>query len=224
MKKLTMVLLGLLMVALVVALLFFASAIYDTAARESVTPYFFQTNELSVMRPGLPVRESELGETAMREMLIKKYVTEYFYAIPDEENIAVRTQAGTSSTMALMSKPEVFDEWLNGEAETIKYLAKHKKMRTVAVDGRIYKPADSDYWVVPYTLYTWDYPNDMSIKPTVSHGTLLMDVYYSPGIREAFNGEKFLKAVYNHHVQVRGIDPSAALKFGVNYLENRPND
>ena len=220
MKKLIMFILGVLLVALIVAMLFFASAIYDTAKQESVTPYFFQTNELSVMRPGVPVRESEVGETAMREMLIKKYVTEYFYAIPDPENIAVRTQA--NSTLARLSMTSVFNAWLNGEAEKIRNMAQKKMMRTVAIDGEIYKPANSDYWTVPYVLYTWETPNDMSAKPIVTRGTLLMQVYYAPGIRGTFDVGNFLKRSYNSSES--GIDPAVVLKFGVGHLENRTND
>lgn len=220
MKKLIMFLFGLLLLVLLVALLFLTSAIYDTGARESIKPYFFQTNELSVMRPGVPVRESDIGETAMREMLIKKYVTEYFYAIPDVEDIAVRTQP--RSTIARMSDTNVFNNWVDGEAETIKSLAEGKMMRIVAIDGEIYKPIDSDYWIVPYALYTWNTPNDMASTPDVKRGTLLMDIFYAPGIRETIDVGKILKQRYNNNES--GYDPATIFRFIVTYLENRTNE
>ena len=220
MKKLIGYILGVLLLALVVAMLFFASAVYDTRARESIQTHFFQTNELSVMRPGAPVRESDIGETAMREILIKKYVTEYFYAIPDVENIAVRTQA--MSPIARMSTPDVFDKWANSEANVIQSMAQRKMMRTVAIDGEIHKPADSDYWIVPYVLYTWETPNDITTKPKATHGTLLMGVRYEPGFRSTIDVGKILKHNYNNFESQR--DPATIFKFGVEYLENRTND
>jgi hypothetical protein len=101
-----MFLFGLLLLALTVVMLFLTSAIYVTWSKESFNPYFFQTNELSVMRPGQPIRASEISESAMSEMLIKKYVTEYFYAIPSVDNITMRKKS--SSTLALLSTSDVF--------------------------------------------------------------------------------------------------------------------
>lgn len=224
-RKLIMFIFGLLLLALTVAMLFFASAIYDTSKQESVETYFFQTNELSVMRPGAPVRASEIGETAMREMLIRKYVTEYFYAIPDTENIAVRTIG--SSTLARMSDPDVFNNWVNGEAESIKTLAENDMMRTVMIDGEIFKPADSDYWIVPYVLSTWTAPNDMSAPPRIERGMLLMDVSYQPGIRKilglrTFDVGKYLKRGYNKFET--GYDPAVIFQFKVLNLERITND
>ena len=141
MRKLITFIFGLVLLALTVAMLFLVSAIYDTGARTSIETYFFQTDNLSVMRPGAPVRESEMGETAMRDMLIKKFVTEYFYAIPDVANIEHRM--GKNSTMFYMSDPRVFNAWLDGEAAGIQSMADHGMMRTVAIDGEIYKDIKS---------------------------------------------------------------------------------
>jgi hypothetical protein len=220
MKKLIGYILGILLLALVVVMLFFASAIYDTRARESIQTYFFQRDGVSVRRPGEPVRESDIGETAMREILIKKYVTEYFYAIPDVENIAVRTQ--TQSTLARMSTADVFNTWVNGQADIIQSMAQRKMMRTVAIDGEIHKPADSDYWIVPYVLYTWETPNDITTKPKATHGTLLMGVRYEPGFRSTIDVGKILKHNYNNFESQE--DPATVFKFMVEYLENRTND
>ncbi len=220
MRKLITFIFGLVLLALTVAMLFLVSAIYDTGARTSIETYFFQTDNLSVMRPGAPVRESEMGETAMRDMLIKKFVTEYFYAIPDVANIEHRM--GKNSTMFYMSDPRVFNAWLDGEAAGIQSMADHGMMRTVAIDGEIYKEPDSDYWVVPYVLYTWTKPNDMSISPQVTRGVLLMNVLYQPGIRDnidakAFDAGKYLKRGYNDFGLE--LDPSIVFKFRVMDLE-----
>ena len=224
-RRLIMFLFGLLLLALAVAMLFLTSAIYDTSARESINPYFFQTNELSVMRPGAPVRASDIGETAMREMLIRKYVTEYFYAIPDTDNIAMRVS--DASTLARMSSTTVFNDWANGEAVGIQSMAENHMMRTVTIDGQIYKPEDSDYWIVPYILKTWIVANDMSLTPQTTRGKLLLDVSYEPGIREIVNAQtfdigKYLKRSYNEPGNV--YDPAVIFKFKVKKLERVAND
>ena len=220
MRKLIMFFMGLVLLVLVTAMLFLTSAIYDTGASESISTYFFQTDNLSVMRPGTPVRASEIGETAMREMLIKKYVTEYFYAIPDVENIAVRTRS--SSVLARMSSTPVFNDWANGEATEIQSLAEEKMMRTVDIDGEIYKPSDSDYWVVPYVLRTWTNSNDMSSQPKITRGILLMDIFFDMNMRDTIDVGQYLKHGYNRFETE--YDPAAIFRFRVTDLRHVAND
>ena len=225
MKKLIMFFAGLILIALTLCMLFLTSAIYDSANKTSIDTYFFQTNRLSEMRPGMPETQTQIGETAMREMLIKKYVIEYFYAIPDIDNITSRMQR--NSTLAQMSMPNVFNAWLNGEAQLIKALSEEKMMRMADIDGEIYKPAGSDYWVVPYVTYTWDASNDMDAEPVVTHGTLLMDVAYAPGVRETIGGKKFDVGNYLKHSYNRfdyGYDPAVIFKFRITHLEHVTND
>ena len=225
MKKLIMFFGGLVLIALTIAMLFLTSAIYDSVAKTSIDTYFFQTNLQSAMRPGAPETPSEIGETAMREMLIKKYVNEYFYAIPDVENIASRMT--TKSTLARMSGRNVFNHWRDTVGADIQALAEQRKMRTVDIDGEIYKPAGGDYWVVPYTLYTWEYANDMNMAPAITHGTLLIEVRYESGVRETMGGDtfdvgKYLKDGYNKFES--GYEPAVIFKFSVTNLENVTND
>ena len=225
MKKLITFFAGLFLIALTIAMLFLMSAIYDSVKKSSVETYFFQSNLLSEMRPGMPETVAQIGETTMREMLIKKYVNEYFYAIPDVENIAKRS--GRASIIARMSSPTVFSNWANTEADQIQKMAENKMMRTVEIDGEIYKPARSDFWVVPYILYTWDVSNDMDATPIVTHGTLLMDISFEMGIRETVGGDtfdvgKYLKHSYNRFES--GYDPAVIFKFRVNNLEHISNE
>ena len=221
MRKLIMFFFGLLLLALTVALLFAASAIYDTSNKESINTYFFQTNELSTQRPGTPVRESEVGETAMREMLIKKYITEYFYAIPDVNNISNRMS--NTSTLARMSDASVFNEWLNGEAVGIQSMSERNMMRTVDVPNEIYKPVDSDYWVVPYILKTWTVSNDMSASPQITRGRLLLEVVYEPGLRKTtLDIGQYLKHSYNRFESQ--YDPAVIFRFKVLKLERIADD
>ena len=225
MKKLIMFFGGLVLIVLTLAMLFLTSAIYDSANKTTIDTYFFQTNLQSNMRPGAPETPAQIGETAMREMLIRKYVNEYFYVIPDVENIANRTT--TKSTIYRMSDRSVFNNWRDTTADEIQVLAEQKKMRTVDIDGEIYKPMDSDYWVVPYVLYTWESANDMNAMPVITRGTLRMDVLYEPGIRETMGGNTFdvgkhLKHGYNRFES--GYEPAVIFRFRVNHLENITND
>lgn len=225
MKKLTMFLAGIILIALTLCMLFLTSAIYDSVQKSSVSTYFFQRNGLSEMRPGTPETPSQIGETVMREMLIKKYVNEYFYAIPDNDNISNRMKR--DSALARMSSNTVFNTWLNSEARLIQSLSQQKMMRMVDIDGEIYKPADSDYWVVPYVIYTWDDANDMGAEPVMARGTLLMDVAYEPGTRETMGGSKFDIGNYLKHGYNRfdyGYEPAVIFKFRIDHLEHVTND
>lgn len=220
MRKIISFFIGLILLVLVIAMLFLTSAVYDTGARETIETYFFQTNNLSMERPGTPIRATDINETVLREMLIKKYVTEYFYVIPDVENVAVRT--GARSTLARMSSANVFNNWTSREAETIEKMAGNKMMRTVTIDGQIFKPADSDYWIVPYMLKTWENTNDMAATPEITRGMLQMSISFEPGIRETLNGTtlnlgKYLQCSYNRFEV--GCDPAIIFRFRVDDLE-----
>jgi hypothetical protein len=223
MKKLIMFLGGLVLIALTLGMLFLTSAIYDSVRGTQIDTYFFQRNNYSAERTGAPETPGEIGETTMREMLIKKFVNEYFYVIPDAENIARRISKSTS-VLYKMASPAVFSAWQGGEAETIQDMADHRKMRIVEIDGEIFMPSGSDYWVVPYVLYTWDESNDMAAAPTVSRGQLLMNVSFEMGLRETVGGEpfdvgKYLKDGYNTFESAN--EPAAIFKFRVNDLEDK---
>ena len=218
MRKIIAFFTGIALLVLTVAMLFLASAIYDTGSKEQISTYFFQTNELSVMRTGNPVRLADMNETTMREMLIKKYVTEYFYAIPDVENIATRTTSG--SVLAQMSDSAVFNDWVNGEAAGIESLAENKMMRTVDIDGQVYM--DGDFWIVPYILRTWTVANDMSATPQITRGTLQMEIMFEPRVRATIDVGKYLKRSYNRFEV--GYDPAVIFRFRVTNLERIAND
>lgn len=213
MKKLIEFLLGLILLGLMCVSLMLVSAIYDAGSKHTIDTMFFQTNNLSSMRLGVPAKVSDIGDAGMRRMLIKKFVNEYFYALPDAENIAVRIQGRTA--LAQLSSAEVFSEWKNGEAEVIQELAENKSLRTVEVKNpnTITKPDGSDYWVVEYELKTWDKPNDMNQVPKITSGLMYLDIIPESGlieIRESVNVSKYLEA---------GLDAAALFKFMVVNME-----
>ena len=119
-----------------------------------------------------------------------------------------------------MSAPDVFSQWKNGEAVGIQSMSENNMMRTVEIAGEIYKPADGDYWIVPYILKTWTKPNDMSVTPQITTGTLLMNIVYEPGIRETtLDIGKYLKNSYNRF-EIE-YDPAIIFRFRVMDLERQ---
>ena len=194
-------------------IMFFAGlvgGIYDAGSNQKIYPFFFQPNNLSSQRPGVPQTPEYIGETQFMDLLVRKYISEYFYAAPDTENIARRTKA--DSALALMSSTAVFDEWYTNEAAIIQQLAENKSMRIAKVIDKIYQPNGSKYWVVNYELTTWEKPNDFSIQPTVTRGTMYMDISYEMGMIDNVNIDVL------HNYLEEGGDPAAVFKFRVNQI------
>ena len=205
MKKLLMFLAGVILLMLIVASLYVVGAIYDAGARRSIDTYFFQTNGQSGMRLGVPASARDLGDDRMREMLIKKYVYEYFYVTPGDANLEDRT--GPLSTLRQLSTPAVYNRWQQEQVPEIQQLAKDGAMRMVDVVGPIVKNPDSDFWSVEYQLTTWHTPNDFAARPVVTRGQMLIAIHPDAGyseLRPDVDVEKRLRA---------GYDPATLFKF-----------
>ena len=210
MKKLLMFFGGIILMLVMFVALYLAAGIFDAGSSHTIDTYFFQTNARSSMRLGVPASASDLGDDKMRDMLIKKYVYEYFYVIPDKEDIARRTRPG-ESTMARLSRGDVFNRWRDGEARVIEELATSGALRMVEVLNPIVKPADSDYWIVNYELKTWYAPNDLNEMPEISRGVILLDIYPATGgYTEIRQSVKDVGAALKS-----GRDPATLFNFGV---------
>ena len=85
-------------------------------------------------------------------------------------------------------------------------------MRIAKVIDKIYQPNGSKYWVVNYELTTWEKPNDFSIQPTVTRGTMYMDISYEMGMIDNVNIDVL------HNYLEEGGDPAAVFKFRVNQI------
>lgn len=210
MKKLIMFLAGLILLGLTGLTIYFAAGIFDAGTNQTIYPYFFQPNNLSNQRPGVPQTAEYMGDSQFMDLLVRKYVNEYFYAAPDAENIALRTSA--NSALYKMSASAVFDEWLNNEAQNIKKLAEEKAMRTVRVIDAPFQPNGSKYWVVNYELKTWEKPNDFNIVPTITRGTMYMDITFSMGMRQNVDISIL------HEYLEKGGDPAAVFNFQVKQI------
>ena len=68
---------------------------------------------------------------------------------------------------------------------------------------------EKNYWIVEYDLITWDKPNDLSVRPTVTPGQVYLNMFCNPGMRTELNGQSI------EELLEQGKDPASAFKFGV---------
>ncbi|MBP5485402.1 MAG: hypothetical protein J6Y07_01705 [Alphaproteobacteria bacterium] len=213
MKKLIGFLFGFMTIIMVFGAIYVAASIYDTSDKFEVETYFLRTSTQSNDLPGMPKSWDEIGKSKLRNWLIQKYVTEYFYIVPDKENITRRTEKRYNPPLYIMSAPAALDYWEKKELPKIQQLSSQGVRRNVIVFDAIYKPASSDYWRVDYELKTWYKPNDMSENPTITRGVIYLDL----------GGDDWVKRIGDikqpiENVQAalqRGIDPALVFFFRV---------
>ncbi len=206
MRRLLLFLSGFMLLVLMCVALFFAGAIYDAGKKTTIDTYFFQPDANYARRPGVPASPADLGADKMRERLIAKYITEYFYVTPDTSDIEHRMSGDTS--LRRMSTATAFETWLTTAAPEIQSLAGARALRTVSLISAEQKPGEK-YWTVTYELKTWHTPNDFSVAPDVSRGILYLDIAYEPGMRQSVG-----KASLEEYLE-SGKDPAVAFRFGV---------
>lgn len=206
MRKIISFFIGLCIIALMLGAIAGAAAIYDTARQIRIETYFFQPNNQSGERVGIPATPADLGPDKLRRYLVEKYLSEYFYVIPDSADIEQRMRS--NSPLARTSAPDVFYQWQMGEAQRIEELANSGAFRVIQVIGDITKPADSDFWTVQYEMKTWYKPNDMAEEPVITRDVLYMGLSdeYMMDFRENLDVAKYLE---------EGGDPAAIFRFGV---------
>lgn len=213
MKKLIMFFIGLILMCLTCAMVVVGAAIYDTASMQTVDTFFFQPANLSSRRLEKPKSVDELSANEIREMLVDKFITEYFYVIPDMKNVSARID-GSVGLRRMVSK-DLFNTWVSSMGTEISQMAESHMMRMARM-VEMELPVDSDnWWTVTYELTTWPTPNDFTHVPEITYGTMYIKLEFEPGIRpmmygEKFNLEKFLE---------RGGDPSLIFKFRVDNIE-----
>lgn len=206
MRKLLLFLSGLVLLALMCGTLFLAGAIYDAGQKTTIDTYFFQPDPNYTRRPGVPASPDDLGGDKMRDHLISKYITEYFYVTPITSDIEHRMSGNTS--LRRMSTATAFETWLTNAAPEIQTLADSRALRTVSLISAEQKPGEK-YWTVTYELKTWTTPNNFSVAPDISRGILYLDIAYEPGMRKSVGKtslEEYLES---------GNDPAAVFRFGV---------
>ena len=204
---------GLFLMLIVFGMLVATSVIYDSVKQFTVQTYFFQPDNLSENRPGMPAGLNEIGDSRIRDMLIKKFVTEYFYITPDTDDIKRRMR--NDSTLSYLSSDSVFNNWKSGQAKQIQEQSEKNVMRSVRIVGDILNTVDESgngYWVVEYELQTWRRPNKMDEYPAISHGKMYLRIIYEHGLWPDAPLEKVLD----------NYDPSIAFMFRVTQVEDYP--
>ena len=204
MKKLIMFFSGLMLLVLMCGALVLTGFIYDTGAKTTIDTYFFQPDDNAIRRPGVPVGDLVLGADKMRERLIAKYITEYFYVTPDISDVA-RRKAGETSLYRMSVRP-VFNAWLKNVAPEIEDLAKSRALRTVSLVS-LSQDKNNKYWIAEYELKTWQTPNNFASTPIISRGILYLGIHYAPGMRDKM-GKKSVEEYLES-----GGDPAAVFQF-----------
>lgn len=211
MQKIVMFFVGILMLGASFGALYLTGGIYDAATQIQIRPYFFQPNNSSSMRIGVPLSPREIGAGAMRDLMIKKFVNEYLYVMPDTQNMNIRkSQRGE---LRRMSSMDVFEKWLTTVGEQISDMTEQKMLRVVRVTDEIIKPDGSDYWIVSYEMRTWVRPNDMSTAPIVERGQ--MGVRLHPDTDATITNPNIINAGGLGKYLTGGGAPSGIFKFMV---------
>lgn len=207
MKKLMMFLAGLILVALMFGALLLSGAIYDTGNKATVDTFFFQPNNLFYQRPGDLKSINDLSADQLRNMLLNKYITEYFYVTPDVEELTNRMEGKTA--LRKMSARKVFTYWFENVAPEIEEMTNQRMLRTASLVSVTPVPGSDKYWRVEYELKTWEKPNNLALSPVVTRGVLNMEIVFRQKLKEEINGrpiEYYLES---------GQDPVAVFGFGI---------
>ena len=205
MRKLILFFSGIILLGLMFGALVVTGAIYETGAKTTTEAYFFQPNDNFTRRIGVPARPIDFGPDKLREMLITKYITEFFYITPDSDAMARRAEGRTA--LRRMSSGAAFNKWRKTVAPVIEEMTSNRVLRTVSFLDAV--PDGDEYWAVTYELKTWRTPNDFSVLPDVTRGTIWLDIEYSDGLRDTVANMSVSDYLES------GGDPAAAFKFGV---------
>ncbi|MBQ8473805.1 MAG: hypothetical protein IJ500_03010 [Alphaproteobacteria bacterium] len=213
MKKLVMFFMGLLLMCLMFGMVVVGAAIYDTASQQTIDTFFFQPSNLSSQRIDAPESFDNLSNDDIRKMLVEKFITEYFYVIPDMNNVDARLK-GTMGLSRMVSA-DVFRNWVATTGNEISQMASNKSLRFARlIDMQL--PHDSEnWWTITYELTTWTTPNDLAHAPSVTRGIMYINLNYEPGFRPTMYGEEFDMGDFLEN----GGDPSLMFKFRVENIE-----
>lgn len=211
MRRLALFLIGVLILVAMFGLVFFSGAIYDAEKKYTVETFFFEPNNQSERRISAPVAANNIPEKFLRELIIKRFVNEYFYVIPDSDNAMMRqTFKNTNNTETALwglsySNPNIQKQWLENVSPQIVELAGKKALRIVDVTN--IAESESGHLVVEYVLKTWLQPNNVFALPEITTGVLYLNVKKQP-IRVKQSQEALDRLQ-------RGVDPVSAFTFDI---------
>lgn len=181
-RKLFLFLIGLLMLASMLGLLFFAGAIYDSQEKHTIETFFWEPNSQSKNRVSAPVSADDTPDKFLRDSLIARFMNEYFYVIPDTNNANARAEFvntdGTLTALRGLSQKSVSSKWRNTIAPEIQDMAARGAMRQVEVLE--IADAETGHLVVNYRLKTWNEPNNLFAMPDITYGSIYLNVTRDP--------------------------------------------
>jgi len=209
MNKLAMFFIGVMMLVVVFIAMFFTGAIFDASRQGTVETYFFQGNNFSYQRPGMPLTPKQLGDSRLFDLLVKKYVTEYLYVLPEAADIAHRESK--TGALRMMSNDAVFTQWENTIAPEIHEMADAGMLRTVSVGTPL---KYGDFYQVEFELKTWQFPNDMDEEPMIQSGVMQLKIKMSLSKSNAPEIKQDKLDTLSRGIKL-GFDPVGVFDFGV---------
>ncbi|MGI5846030.1 MAG: hypothetical protein ACOX7D_02515 [Alphaproteobacteria bacterium] len=210
MKKIKLIFFGIFLVVITASIAIIGGKAFDISRNFYVNTVIFQPADLSRDRIEKPIPLDVLSDEFIRDNLIKKFVHEYFYIVPDSGDMQRRKKF--DSTLAKMSIPSVFKEWNDKITADMDKLVDKNIMRRVVVNN-IALPPGSEYFQVHYDLLTWDIANDIMAAPQVQKNkTMFIRLDFEKGVRpKQPNGANFDVKKYLSG----GSDPATIFKFRV---------
>ncbi|MDR0319831.1 MAG: hypothetical protein LBH81_03805 [Rickettsiales bacterium] len=199
MKNLLNLLAVLLIIALAGAAVFLSAEIYTAAKKSEVVPVVFQTSNYAEGRADI-VPFDEIPDDEAVDWLVRRWIVEAYYVIPDMADVRTRGAEGRDSFIWFMSDSQsaVFETWRQSVFPDIEELAAKRGLREVRVQ-KIAK--EGDYYRVDFRLDSWTAPD----KRRTETRTAYVRVEFERGLRP--NAERILK---------NGGDASKIFKFRVN--------
>ncbi len=207
MNKLAMFFIGIMTLVVIFIAMFFTGAIFDASRNGVIETYFFQINNFSYQRPGMPLTPKQLGDSKLFDLLVQKYVTEYLYVLPEAADITRRES--TTGALRLMSNATVFEQWKATIAPEIREMADVGMLRTVSVDVPL---KYGDFYQVEFELKTWQHPNNMDEIPMVQHGIMQLKINMQKSNKPEIKQEQLNTL---HWAIEHKYDPVGVFDFGV---------
>lgn len=209
-RKFILFLAGLMLMLLMCGMLYVSGAIYDTAGKATVVPYFFQPDNHFERRPGVPATAEELESDSdenseMYNRLLERYITEMFYVTPDATELEKR-MTGQTALYRMSYGSGAFPKWLDLIAPEIEEMTQQKKLRLVKV---LKVEPEEQYMKITYELKTWNESNNLEINPEISYGVVYLNIRYEPGVRKEIG-----KRTVGQYLE-QGGDPAAVFRFAV---------
>jgi hypothetical protein len=189
-----------------------AGWIFLSGERATVSPFVF-TASASDARVRPPRTLSDYNQEELIDMLIKKWVAEAFYVIPDVNNIKARAASG--AFLSEMSDAAVLSRWNAAVRPDLDVIVNNHGMQDVHVKTIV---KNGDFYRVNFDVITWadgKKPTSRIIKGKIVD----LNIKYQEGLKP--NAESFLEqgdAAMAFYFKVMDIKTQEELEIGSSEL------